>query len=412
MDAPVEPRIDARRWPDVARVPRSPLRAAAASALLRRAANRLPLHVETPSTSTGSIGPPTLRLHRPEAFFHRVGAGGLIGFGEAYQAGDWDSDDLPGLLTVLAANVDSLVPRPFQALRRPFVGALPARHDNTRDNARRNIEDHYGLSDAMFALFLDETMTYSSALFGGAPARWEDLAEAQRRKIDRLLDRTGVEAGSAVLEIGTGWGEAAVRAAERGARVHAVTLSSNQLEHTRARAADRGVAGRVEAELRDYRDLDPDRRYDAVLSVEMIEAVGERYWPDYFAALRRSLAPGGRVGLQAISMRHDRMMAARRTHTWIHKYVFPGGIIPSIPAMERCAGLAGLRIVDRLDFGGDYAQTLRLWRERFGAHSDRLAALGFDEVFRRTWEFYLAYSQAGFASGHLDVHQLILEGRR
>ncbi|WP_211234729.1 SAM-dependent methyltransferase [Glycomyces arizonensis] len=409
MNASAQLRVDPERWPDVARAPRSPLRAAAASALLRRVAARLPLRVETPSGAIGPLGPPVLRLHRPEAFLHRLGTSGLIGFGEAYQAGDWDADDLPGLLTALAAGVDSLVPPPLQTLRRPFVGVLPARQDNTRGNARRNIADHYDLSDAMFALFLDETMTYSSALFGTAPARWDDLAEAQRRKIDRLLDRTGVGPDSTVLEIGTGWGEAAVRAAERGARVHTITLSSNQLEHARALAAERGVAARVEVELRDYRDLDPGRRYDAVISVEMIEAVGERYWPAYFATLRRSLAPGGKVGLEAISMRHDRMMAARRTYTWIHKYVFPGGIIPSIPAIERCAEAAGLRIADRLDFGGDYAQTLRLWRERFASRAERLAALGFDEVFRRTWEFYLAYAQAGFASGYLDVHQLILE---
>lgn len=412
MNAPVESRIDAHRWPDVARVPRSPLRAAAARALLRRLVHRLPLRVETPSGSFGPIGPPVLRLHRPEAFANRVGAGGLIGFGESYQAGDWDSGDLPGLLTVLAANVDSLVPPLLQTLRRPFVGSLPGRHDNTPANARRNIAEHYDRSDAMFALFLDETMTYSSALFNGAPARWGDLAEAQRRKIDRLLDRTGVGPDSRVLEIGTGWGEAAVRAAERGAHVHTVTLSSNQLEYARALAAERGVAGRVEAELRDYRALDDSRHYDAVISVEMIEAVGERYWPDYFQVLRRSLAPGGKVGLQAISMRHDRMLAARRTYTWIHKYVFPGGIIPSIPAMERCARGAGLRLIDRLDFGADYAQTLRLWRERFDSRSGRLTDLGFDEVFRRTWDFYLAYSQAGFASGYLDVHQLVLEAGR
>lgn len=412
MSTSTEPHVNAARWPDVARVPRSPLRAAAASALVRRVARRLGLRVETPQGTAGAARGPALRLRRPEAFLHRLGTGGLIGFGEAYQAGDWDSDDLPGLLTVLAANVDMLVPPPLQRLRRPFVGALPARHDNTRANARRNIAEHYDLPEAMFALFLDETMTYSSALFGGALAHWDDLAEAQRRKIDRLLDRTGVGRGSTVLEIGAGWGEAAVRAAERGARVHTVTLSSRQLERTRALAAERGVADRVEAELRDYRDLDPERRYDAAISVEMIEAVGERYWPAYFAVLRRSLAPGGQVGLQAISMRHRRMMAARRTHTWIHKYVFPGGIIPSMPVMERCADAARLRLVDRLDFGGDYAQTLRLWRERFGSHAERLAELGFDEVFQRTWEFYLAYAQAGFASGYLDVHQLILEARR
>nr|WP_255673100.1 cyclopropane-fatty-acyl-phospholipid synthase family protein [Glycomyces amatae] len=294
-------------------------------------------------------------------------------------------------------------------MRRPFAGAVPGRQDNSRANARRNIADHYDLSNHLFALFLDETMTYSSALFGGAPATWDDLADGQRRKIDRLLDRVGAGPGARVLEIGTGWGELAVRAAERGAHVHTVTLSGNQLERARALAAERGVADRVDAELRDYRDLDPGRRYDAVVSVEMIEAVGERYWPEYFATLRCALEPGGRAGLQSITMRHDRMTATRRGYTWIHKYIFPGGIIPSLPVIERHAHAAGLRVADRLAFGGDYALTLRLWRERFASRADRLAAIGFDETFRRTWEFYLAYSEAGFATGYLDVRQLILE---
>ncbi|MFB9660151.1 class I SAM-dependent methyltransferase [Glycomyces mayteni] len=409
MTASADTRTDPARWPDVAAVPHAPVRARFASELVRRIAARVPLRVETRTGAVGDPGLPVLLLHRPQAFFHRVGTGGLIGFGESYQAGDWDSDDLPRLLTALAANVDHLVPRGLQTLRRPFAAAAPSRQDNTRDNARRNIADHYDLSNDLFALFLDETMTYSSALFGGADATWDDLAEGQRRKIDRLLDRTGVGPGTRVLEIGTGWGELAVRAAERGATVHTITLSANQLERAQALAARRGVADRIDAELLDYRDLAPGRRYDAVVSVEMIEAVGERYWPEYFATLRCALEPGGKVGLQAITMRHDRMTATRRGYTWIHKYIFPGGIIPSLPVIERHAAAAGLRIGDRLDFGADYARTLRLWRERFISRADRLAGLGFDETFRRTWEFYLAYSEAGFATGYLDVRQLILE---
>ncbi|MEU6247997.1 cyclopropane-fatty-acyl-phospholipid synthase family protein [Glycomyces sp. NPDC047010] len=409
MNTPVDTRTDPSRWPDVAALPHAPVRARIASELVRHIAARIPLRVETAAGAVGDPALPVLRLHRPQAFFHRIGTGGLIGFGEAYQAGDWSSDDLPRLLTALAANIDYLVPRPLQILRRPFTAPAPERQDNTRANAERNIADHYDLSDELFALFLDETMTYSSALFGGAESTWDDLAEGQRRKIDRLLDRTGVGPGTRVLEIGTGWGELAVRAAERGATVHTVTLSANQLQHAKARASERGVADRVHAELRDYRDLDAARRYDAVVSVEMIEAVGERYWPEYFATLRRALEPGGRAGIQAITMRHDRMTATRRGYTWIHKYIFPGGIIPSLPVIEQHAAAAGLKIGDRLAFGGDYTRTLRLWRERFTSRADRLAALGFDETFRRTWEFYLAYSEAGFATGYLDVRQLILE---
>ncbi|MEU6857599.1 cyclopropane-fatty-acyl-phospholipid synthase family protein [Glycomyces sp. NPDC046736] len=411
MNTPTDTRTDPRRWPDVARAPHAPLRAGIASTLMRRIAGRVPLRVETPNGSVGPEGLPLLRLHRPQTFLNRIGTGGLIGFGEAYQARDWDTDDLPRLLTALAAHIDTLVPAPLQRLRKPFARRGPRTEDNTRANARRNIAEHYDLSDDLFALFLDPTMTYSAALFGGAEGTWDDLAEAQRRKIDRLLDRTDVGPGTRVLEIGTGWGELATRAAERGATVHTITLSENQLRRAKALATERGVAQHITAELRDYRDLDPARRYDAVLSVEMIEAVGERYWPEYFATLHRSLAPGGKIGLQAITMRHDRMKATRGGYTWIHKYIFPGGIIPSLPAIEQHTHHAGLRITDQLAFGRDYARTLKLWRERFTAQSHRLATLGFDDTFRRTWEFYLAYSQAGFATDYLDVRQLILEAR-
>ncbi|HEY1175600.1 MAG TPA: cyclopropane-fatty-acyl-phospholipid synthase family protein, partial [Phytomonospora sp.] len=327
-------------------------------------------------------------------------------FGEAYQAGDWDSDDLPGLLQALAAHAAEIVPAGLQWLRRFYVAAMPATQDNTRGNAARTISAHYDLSNELFGAFLDETMTYSSALFD-TPA--DDLAEAQRRKIDRLLDATGVHPGARVLEIGTGWGELAVRAAQRGARVHTITLSEEQLRGARERAARAGVADRITAELRDYRDLDTGRCYDAVLSVEMIEAVGERHWPRYFQTVDRVLAPCGTAGIQAITMADERLAATRHTYTWMHKYIFPGGLIPSMPAIARVlAAHTTLAIDTDLSFGADYARTLENWRDRFNDAAPALADRGFDEVFSRTWNFYLAYSQAGFASGYLDVHQFTL----
>jgi cyclopropane-fatty-acyl-phospholipid synthase len=264
----------------------------------------------------------------------------------------------------------------------------------------------------MFALFLDPTMTYSAALFtedrGGRPQADEGLlAVAQDRKVSRLLDLAGVDAGTRVLEIGSGWGHLAIQAAARGANVHTVTLSENQRAYTAQRAARSGLSDRVTAELRDYRGLSADGGYDVVLSVEMIEAIGRENWPGYFAALRRLLAPGGRVGLQAITMPHERMVASARTQTWITKYIFPGGLIPSVRAIEDNAARCGLQVRDDLAFGAHYAETLRLWRERFARHAEPLEALGFDATFRRTWELYLSYSQAGFASGYLDVHQFI-----
>ncbi|MGH8877300.1 MAG: class I SAM-dependent methyltransferase [Stackebrandtia sp.] len=397
-------------WPDVARVPSARASAAVARLLLRRVAARLPLRVVLPDGSGfGDPSGPRLLLRRPAAFYHRVGAGGLIGFGEAYQAGDFDSNDLAGLMTVMASSVDTIVPPSLQWLRRAYVRAMPAAEDNSVTGAARNISRHYDLSNDLFALFLDETMTYSAAMFDNDHPQWNELAGAQRRKIDRLLDGARVGAGTRLLEIGTGWGELAVRAAERGATVDSITLSQRQAEYAADHVARRGLSESVHIELRDYRELRGAEKYDAIISVEMIEAVGQRYWPRYFAALRRLLVPGGRVGLQAITMRHDRMMAARDTYTWIHKYIFPGGLIPSRRVIERHAAPQRLLVRDHHAFGGDYVQTLRLWRERFASHTGQLESLGFDETFRRTWEFYLAYSQGGFAAGYLDVEQFVLE---
>jgi cyclopropane-fatty-acyl-phospholipid synthase len=390
----------------VAAGPRPGPRARIAAALLRRIAARLPIRVSFPDgTLIGEHGP-VMELRRPGAFFARLGDAGLIGFGESYQAGDWDADDPVALLTVFARQLATLVPPKLQWLRGFHGARAPRAERNTPDGSRRNIHRHYDLSNELFALFLDESMSYSSALFA-SPV--ESLVVAQHRKIDRLLDATGVGPGSRVLEIGTGWGELAIRAAGRGARVLTVTLSAEQRELARLRIAAAGLSDRVEVRLCDYREIEPvGGGYDAILSVEMIEAVGEAYWPTYTAALARLLAPGGQVGLQIITMAHDRLLATRDTYTWIHKYVFPGGLIPSVRAIEEVAAGSGLAVQDRLDFGADYAETLRRWRSAFNERAAEVAALGFDPIFARTWNFYLAYCEAGFAAGYLDVCQLIL----
>jgi cyclopropane-fatty-acyl-phospholipid synthase len=407
--------IDADRWPDVAVAAGSPVRTAVARTLFNTAVARLPLRVRLPDGRVfGAEAPaaPVMVLHRPREFFRRSGASGLIGFGESYLAGDWDCADLTGLLTVFAAHVDELVPPWLQRLRSLAVRRQPPADAQTIQGARRNISRHYDLSNDLFALFLDETMTYSSALFGtgadGAPVAADHLlAEAQRRKIDRLLDRAGVGPGCRVLEVGTGWGELAIRAARRGARVRTVTISREQQALAARRVAEAGLAGQVSVELRDYRDVDGE--FDAICSVEMLEAVGERYWDAYFAALDAHLAPGGRIGLQTITMPHERMLATRHTYTWIQKYIFPGGLLPSVTAIENSLTEATrLRITARDDFGVHYAETLRIWRERFRARADEVTRLGFDEVFNRMWNFYLCYSEAGFRAGYIGVSQLTL----
>ncbi len=403
--------IDPQLWPEVATVPHSPLRSAIAKRIFRRAAGRLPLRVvEAGGASYGGGTPdaPVFRLVHPDSFFHRIGATGTIGFGEAYMAGDWTADDLAGVLSAFAANMRDLVPEMFHKLRHAVLSRMPDSHDNTVEGARQNIHHHYDLSNELFTTFLDDTMTYSSAVFDGEPyGGGEALADAQRRKVDRLLDCAAVRAGSRVLEIGTGWGELAIRAAGRGATVTTVTISVEQAELARERIAAAGLAERATVLLQDYREV--RGQYDAIVSVEMIEAVGANHWDEYFGTIDRLLAPGGRVGLQAILQEDYTVLATRDTYTWIRKYIFPGGQIASVEAIERTlrAGTS-LRVADRFAFGRHYAETLRRWRERFEAHADRVEALGFDETFRRMWSLYLAYSEAGFRTGYLDVAQLTL----
>lgn len=403
--------IDAARWPDVAAVPHSPARAAAARQIWLRAVNRLPLRVVEAggrSYGAGTMRAPLLTLARPAAFFERLGSGGTIGLGEAYMAGDWTTDDLAGVLEVFAAGIATLVPAALHRLRNVVLGRMPAAHDNTIEGARRNIHHHYDLSNELFEAFLDESMTYSSALFSGEPSTSsEDLAGAQRRKIDRLLDTAAVGRGTRVLEIGTGWGELALRAAGRGAQVTSLTISTEQAALARRRIAGAGVADRATVLLQDYREV--SGRFDAVVSVEMIEAVGANHWAEYFGTVDRVLEPGGRFGLQAI-LQDDRVVRATgESYTWIRKYIFPGGAIASVEAISRtCAAHTGLRIADRYHFGRHYAETLRRWRERFEEQASVVEQLGFDEVFRRMWSLYLAYSEAGFRTGYLDVAQLTL----
>ncbi|WP_410669374.1 class I SAM-dependent methyltransferase [Amycolatopsis sp. cmx-4-68] len=391
------------RWPGLATPPHSALRARIAATLFRRAVRPLDVRVTFPDgTVLGAGGPesPEMRVLRPEAFFHRLGVDAKIGFGESYMAGDWTASDLAEVLTPFAERMATLVPPALQKFRRIAERTQPPSEENTLEGARANIHRHYDLSNDLFGAFLDESMMYSSALFGPG----DDLTAAQHRKIDSVLDYAGVRAGSEVLEIGTGWGELAIRAAARGARVTSLTISEEQRRLATERIAEAGFSDRVDVKLRDYRES--SGQYDAVVSVEMIEAVGASYWPAFYATIGERLRPGGRFGLQAITMDHDRMLAASRAYTWIHKYIFPGGLIPSVRSVEEgVKANTRLKLAGMREFGQDYARTLRLWRERFLHRWTDIAGFGFDDVFRRMWEFYLAYSEAGFRSGYLKVHQ-------
>jgi cyclopropane-fatty-acyl-phospholipid synthase len=406
------------RWPALATRPRVPLRATVARLIFERAVAAVPVRVTHPDgrvLGAGSPASPELEVIRPAAFFARLGRDAKIGFGEAYVAGDWRAGpgtDLADLLTPFASRLATLIPPALQRLRVLVDRRVPTDHENTLDGARSNIADHYDLSNDLFAAFLDPTMSYSCAWFDDSEpvAAATRLEEAQLRKIDGILDLAGVQAGSRVLEIGSGWGSLAIRAAQRGARVTAITLSREQMRLARERVEAAGLSGLVEVRVQDYREVGGE--YDAIVSVEMIEAVGEAYWPTYFAALDRLLAPGGRVAIQAITMDHQRFLATRRSFSWIQKYIFPGGIIPSLQAVDQAlAAHTTLRVTRQRELRAHYARTLRLWRERFLDQSPRIHAQGFDETFRRMWEFYLAYSEAGFRSGYLGVSQLQLTRR-
>ncbi|MET0525955.1 MAG: cyclopropane-fatty-acyl-phospholipid synthase family protein [Nocardioides sp.] len=397
------------RWPglhDVPTGPRARIAARVARRLFTAAVERLDVTVLVGDRVLGRGGPVAV-VHRPEEFFARLGRDQLIGFGEAYLTGAWDAEDLAGFIAVLAADVPSLVPAPLQRLR-SLVVARPPRHERgSRRHTRENIAHHYDLSNDLFAVFLDPSLSYSSGLFADDPGTVgrSDLEAAQHRKIDRLLDLAGVGAGTRLLEIGTGWGELAIRAARRGATVHTITLSVEQQRLAQDRVAAAGVADRVAIEICDYRSVTGS--YDAVVSVEMIEAVGWRYWRTYFETIDRLLRPGGRAAVQAITMPHDRMLATRNTHTWINKYIFPGGFLPSVRAIDEVTRThTALRLSDRLAFGQHYAATLRLWDQAFRGSAAEVRGLGFDQTFLRMWHFYLEYSRAGFASGYLDVQQL------
>jgi len=275
---------------------------------------------------------------------------------------------------------------------------------NTRGGSRRNIYAHYDLGNEFFAAWLDPTMTYSSALFANGA---EDLETAQRAKYRNLAQQIAVGPGQRLLEIGSGWGGFAITAAkEFGAKVTSITVSRAQAEHARARVFREGLAEHVEILLQDYRDV--KGRFDRIASIEMFEAVGERFWPAYFGAVRERLLPGGLAGLQLITIADCYFEAYRRNVDFIQAYIFPGGMLPSPSALDRQAANAGLVRTSELGFGESYARTLAIWNERFQQAWPTVRELGFDERFRRIWTYYLAYCEAGFRTRSIDVVQTVL----
>jgi cyclopropane-fatty-acyl-phospholipid synthase len=386
--------------------PRGPATAWLLSVLGRLRLGRLDVTLpggETLGLAGAESGPHgELVLRRPLRLALRLLTRGDLGLGEGYVAGDWDArrpDDTLGVLALNEPDFRVAAGRPMRLLDR-----LQHRlRRNDRRGSRRNIAAHYDLGNDFYRLWLDPGMTYSAALFA-APG--EALEVAQTRKYDAILDRLGAKAGEHVLEIGCGWGGLAERAARRGLRVTGITLSQAQLDYGRARIAAAGLADRVDLRLQDYRDL--DETFDHVVSIEMFEAVGEEYWPTYFATLERCLKPGGRAALQVITIDEQAFRRYRRGADFIQKYVFPGGMLPSVTAFDAAAAGAGLAVAERTFHGLDYAETLRRWDALFRARESEIEALGYDVRFRRLWRYYLAYCEAGFRTGRIDLMQVAL----
>ena len=400
-----------------AATPRAPWAARSAHALLARMQGEaLLLHDARGPHRLGQGEPaPGLRLRiHDDRVYARTLRDGDIGFAETYLEGLWDTEHLVGLLQLFLrqreALRDAVYGRPWA---RVLHGLRHLSNRNTRAGSRRNIGAHYDLGNDFYALWLDPSWNYSSAWWGDTPAL--GFEQAQERKMDRALAEVGLREGMRLLEIGCGWGALAERAARRGAHLTGVTLSTEQLAFARRRLGEAGLAGSTDLRLQDYRDLRAEaargQRYDGIVSIEMVEAVGEAWWPTWFETLRACLRPGGRACVQSIVIADALFDDYRRGSDFIQRHVFPGGLLPSRAAFVEQARRAGLEVVNELAFGGDYARTLALWSAAFEAKLPQVRALGHDERFIRLWRFYLAYCEAAFAARQTDVIQFTLRAR-
>ncbi len=346
----------------------------------------------------------TLRLHH-DRFARRCLLGGQLGFCESYIDGDWSSPDPAKWMELFLLNEpqmqQSLMGKPIPRALMKFASAF---RSNTRKGSRKNISAHYDLGNSFYAFWLDPSMTYSSALFADEKM---SLEAAQENKYRTLATRLGIQPEHHVLEIGCGWGGFAEFIAKNiGARVTAITISKEQYAYAQDRIAKAGFSDRVKILFKDYRDL--KGKYDRIVSIEMVEAVGEEFWPVYFKTLSDCLVPGGKAGLQAITIDEGWFADYRNTADFIQKYIFPGGMLPTKSIIRREAETAGMHLESMEGFGLDYARTLRLWQDKFQASWPQISALGFDEKFKRTWELYLAYCEAGFYARTIDVVHAVL----
>ncbi|NVO28438.1 class I SAM-dependent methyltransferase [Donghicola sp. C2-DW-16] len=344
-------------------------------------------------------------IHHPDTFARLIREGDL-GFCDSYLDGWWSSPDLQAFMDLIHDQQEAVYDGfPGKSLVRALEKFRFWLQSNTKKQARKNISYHYDLGNDFYNLWLDDTMTYSSALFKSGQ---ESLEAAQIQKYASMVDRMGVKPGDHVLEIGCGWGGFAEYAAkERGLKVTGLTISREQLAYAQKRIADAGLSDQVTLKLQDYRD--EKGTFDGIASIEMFEAVGEKYWPTYFQTVRNCLKPGASAVLQIILIEDKRWDTYRNGVDFIQKYIFPGGMLPSPRILRQEVQRAGLRVTDHLDFGESYSQTLRRWYEMFNDNWDRIAPMGFDDRFRRMWNFYLTSCAGAFRGGICDVTQLTIE---
>ena len=344
-------------------------------------------------------------INNPDVFARLVREGDL-GFCDAYLDGWWTTPDLQAFMDFIHADNDDMYDGfPGMALVRAWEKARFWFQSNTKRQALKNISYHYDLGNDFYSLWLDETMTYSSALFNTSQ---ESLEKAQIAKYASMVDQMGVQPGDHVLEIGCGWGGFAEYAAkERGLKVTGLTISKEQLEYAQKRIKSKGLSDKVNLKLQDYRD--ETGVYDGVASIEMFEAVGEKYWPVYFDKIKQCLKPGKQATLQIITIQDARWEVYRKSVDFIQKYIFPGGMLPSPSVLRKEVNRAGLSVQHSIEFGKSYSQTLRRWFEVFNNKWDNISAMGFDDRFRRMWNFYLTSCAATFESGNCDVTQITLQ---
>lgn len=346
-----------------------------------------------------STTPPTLHLHSVRPLI-RAATRGMIGWAEGYMAGEWDTPSLPQL-TDWAARNEARLKQLFSAnkISRWLNNLWHRQHDNTRTGSRRNIAYHYDLGNDFYRLWLDQSMTYSAALY---PHPDTSLAQAQRHKYQTILDMTGAQDQQSVLEIGCGWGGfAELVATESRLRYEGITLSTEQLAWAQQRIDPSDQNQRVSLKLLDYRDI--HQQYDHIVSIEMFEAVGESHWNTYFETLRHALKPGGNAVLQIICINENRFRHYRNNADFIQRYIFPGGMLPTSAHIAQLCDAHGLKLEQQISFGQDYATTLQCWHQQFDAAWPEIARLGYDPRFQRMWKYYLAYCESGFRHGALDV---------